>query len=133
MTDAARPRFPWILTVVCALALVILLSLGVWQVQRLQWKEGLIREAEAVSGIETFGMRREQACFLNLPFYQTGKVKKDEIGPADVKITRELLEHTVTDKLDLSTVGDLRYERIEDRLMGLVPHEFKALLLEKPS
>ena len=51
-----------------------------------------IREAEAVSGIQTFGMRREQACFLNLPFYQTGKVKKDDIGPADVKITLELLE-----------------------------------------
>jgi hypothetical protein len=51
-----------------------------------------IREAEAVSGIETFGMRREQARFLNLPFYQTGKVKKDEIGPRDVKITLELLE-----------------------------------------
>ncbi|MBW3630270.1 MAG: glucosamine-6-phosphate deaminase [Gemmatimonadetes bacterium] len=51
-----------------------------------------IREAEAVAGIETFGMRREQACFLNLPFYQTGKVKKDEIGPRDVEITLELLE-----------------------------------------
>jgi glucosamine-6-phosphate deaminase len=51
-----------------------------------------IREAEAVSGIQTFGMRREQACFLNLPFYQTGKVKKDDIGPADVKITLDLLE-----------------------------------------
>jgi glucosamine-6-phosphate deaminase len=51
-----------------------------------------IREAEAVSGIETFGMAREQACFLNLPFYQTGKVKKDPIGPKDVAITLELLE-----------------------------------------
>ncbi|MGH7446861.1 MAG: glucosamine-6-phosphate deaminase [Longimicrobiales bacterium] len=53
-----------------------------------------IREAEAVSGIETFGMKRGQARFLNLPFYQTGKVKKDPIGPADVKITLDLLvEH----------------------------------------
>jgi glucosamine-6-phosphate deaminase len=51
-----------------------------------------IREAEAVSGIETFGMTRDQACFLNLPFYQTGKVRKDPIGPEDVRITRELLE-----------------------------------------
>ncbi|HET7321232.1 MAG TPA: glucosamine-6-phosphate deaminase, partial [Longimicrobiaceae bacterium] len=51
-----------------------------------------IREAEAVSGIETFGMRRGQARFLNLPFYQTGKVKKDEIGPKDVKIVLDLLE-----------------------------------------
>jgi glucosamine-6-phosphate deaminase len=51
-----------------------------------------IREAEAVSGIETFGMRRDQACFLNLPFYQTGKVRKDAIGPRDVEITLKLLE-----------------------------------------
>ena len=51
-----------------------------------------IREAEAVSGIETFGMKREQARFLNLPFYQTGKVRKDPIGPKDVKITLDLIE-----------------------------------------
>ena len=52
----------------------------------------IIREAEAVSGIETFGMRRQQARFLNLPFYQTGKVKKDPIGPDDVAIVLDLLE-----------------------------------------
>ena len=51
-----------------------------------------IREAEAVSGIETFGMKKEQARFLNLPFYQTGKVRKDPIGPEDVRIVLELLE-----------------------------------------
>jgi glucosamine-6-phosphate deaminase len=51
-----------------------------------------IREAEAVSGIETFGMNREQARFLNLPFYQTGKTRKDPIGPEDVRITLELIE-----------------------------------------
>ncbi|HEY8850637.1 MAG TPA: glucosamine-6-phosphate deaminase [Gemmatimonadaceae bacterium] len=51
-----------------------------------------IREAEAVSGIETFGMKREQARFLNLPFYQTGKVKKDPIRPEDVRIVLDLLE-----------------------------------------
>jgi len=51
-----------------------------------------IREAEAVSGIETFGMTRDQARFLNLPFYQTGKARKDPIGPEDVRITLDLLE-----------------------------------------
>jgi glucosamine-6-phosphate deaminase len=54
----------------------------------------IIREAEAIAGIETFGMKREQGRFLNLPFYQTGKVRKDPIGPADVEITLKLLtEH----------------------------------------
>ena len=57
---------------------------------------------------------------------------------ADVELvkigyTRELLAHTVADKLDLATIGELRFDRIEDRLMGLVPHEFKALLAKKPS
>lgn len=31
------------------------------------------------------------------------------------------------------TIGELEFDRIEDRLMGLVPHEFKALLLTKPA
>jgi len=42
--------------------------------------------------------------------------------------TPELLAHTVAGKLDLGSIGELRWDRIEDRLMGLVPHEFKALL-----
>jgi glucosamine-6-phosphate deaminase len=52
----------------------------------------IIREAEAVSGIETFGMSRDHARFLNLPFYQTGKVRKDPVGEKDVEITLELIE-----------------------------------------
>jgi glucosamine-6-phosphate deaminase len=52
----------------------------------------IIREAEAVSGIETVGLPRSSARFLNLPFYQTGKVRKDAIGPKDVAIVRSLLE-----------------------------------------
>jgi glucosamine-6-phosphate deaminase len=52
----------------------------------------IIRESEAVAGIEVMGLTGANARFLNLPFYQTGKVKKDPIGPADVAIVRELLE-----------------------------------------
>ncbi len=51
----------------------------------------VIREAEAVSGIETLGLSRSDARFLDLPFYHTGTVRKDPIGPADVAIIRELL------------------------------------------
>ena len=32
----------WALTAVCAAVLAVLLALGVWQVQRLVWKQGLI-------------------------------------------------------------------------------------------
>ena len=52
----------------------------------------MIRESEAVTGLETLGLEEGAARFLNLPFYQTGKVRKDPIGPADVAIVRELLE-----------------------------------------
>ena len=51
----------------------------------------MIREAEAVSAIETLGLGPANARFLNLPFYQTGTVRKNEIGPADVALVRELL------------------------------------------
>ena len=44
-----------------------------------------------------------------------------------------MLAQTVGDKLDISRIGELRWDRIEDRLMGLVPHEFKALLLRRPA
>jgi len=51
-----------------------------------------IREVEAISAIETLGLRADHARFLNLPFYQTGKVRKDPIGPRDIQIILELLE-----------------------------------------
>ena len=51
----------------------------------------IIRESEAVAGIEVMGLTREHARFLNLPFYQTGQVQKNPIGPADVAIVKELL------------------------------------------
>jgi len=51
-----------------------------------------IREVEAVSAIDTLGLRPEQARFLNLPFYQTGTVRKDPIGERDVEIILELIE-----------------------------------------
>ena len=65
----------------------------------------IIREAEAVSGIEVMGLGRENARFLNLPFYQTGKVRKDAIGPADVEIVADLLEELRPDLIFVA--GDL--------------------------
>jgi glucosamine-6-phosphate deaminase len=51
-----------------------------------------IREVEALSAIQVLDLRPEQARFLNLPFYQTGQVRKDPIGPRDVEIILALLE-----------------------------------------
>jgi glucosamine-6-phosphate deaminase len=65
----------------------------------------IIRESEAVAGIETVGLSRSSARFLNLPFYQTGKVRKDPIGPADVAIVRALLDEVQPDMIFVA--GDL--------------------------
>lgn len=56
----------------------------------------------------------------------TAEVELEKVG-----YTPALLDTTLGGKLDLATVGDLRWDKIEDRLMGLVPHEFKALLLHR--
>jgi glucosamine-6-phosphate deaminase len=65
----------------------------------------LIRESEAVAGIQVVGLSRANARFLNLPFYQTGKVRKDPIGPEDVAIVRALLEEIRPDLIFVA--GDL--------------------------
>ncbi|MBB4798353.1 surfeit locus 1 family protein [Brevundimonas bullata] len=48
---AVRPRFPIVLTILAVALLGVLLALGVWQVQRMQWKEGLMDGAEAAAGL----------------------------------------------------------------------------------
>ncbi|MBK9547968.1 MAG: glucosamine-6-phosphate deaminase [Gemmatimonadetes bacterium] len=89
----------------------------------------VIREGEAVSGIETLGLSRHNARFLNLPFYQTGKVKKDPIGPRDVAIIRALLEEINPDLVLVA--GDLSDPHGTHRLckdaIELALHEVKPL------
>ncbi len=64
MTIKPRRRFPLELTIVCGWAFVILCGLGVWQVQRLQWKNELIARSEAMADLprtdlwRAFGDRR---------------------------------------------------------------------------
>ena len=65
----------------------------------------IIRESEAVAGIRTLGLDERAARFLDLPFYQTGKVKKDPVGKADITIVRALLEEIRPDLVFVA--GDL--------------------------
>ena len=51
MTTTSERGFPWILTVLSAALLAVLIGLGVWQVQRLAWKEALIDQAEAAAAM----------------------------------------------------------------------------------
>ncbi len=61
-------------------------------IEEVQDIKRMIRESEAVAGVRTLGLDDRAARFLDLPFYQTGKVKKDPVGPADVAIVRSLLD-----------------------------------------
>ena len=52
----------------------------------------VIRESEASAGIEALGLTGDRARFLDLPFYQTGEVRKNPISRRDVDIVHALLE-----------------------------------------
>src|SRR2546426_3638890 len=65
----------------------------------------VIRESEAVAALESVGLPPTAARFLNLPFYRTGQVRKDPIGPEDVAIVRALLVETRPDLVFVA--GDL--------------------------
>jgi glucosamine-6-phosphate deaminase len=65
----------------------------------------IIRESEAISAIETLGLTSASARFLNLPFYQTGMVRKANISSADVGMVRALLEELEPDIIFVA--GDL--------------------------
>jgi glucosamine-6-phosphate deaminase len=61
--------------------------------KELQQIKGLIRRAEARAGAKFSGIRQEDRIhFLDMPFYETGRVRKKPIGPEDVQIIKDLLQ-----------------------------------------
>lgn len=58
------------------------------EVRRLK---GLIRFGEAREGARCCGVPSENLHFLNMPFYETGRVKKKPLGEEDIKITVDLI------------------------------------------
>jgi len=54
--------------------------------------KGLIRKSEARAGCRYVGIEDDHMHFLNLPFYETGTVKKKPISDADVQITVDLIK-----------------------------------------
>lgn len=59
------------------------------EVQRIKT---LIRRGEARAAGRSCGIPQERLHFLDLPFYETGRVKKKPLGPDDVRIVAALLE-----------------------------------------
>jgi len=64
---------------------------GESDVREVLFIKGVIRQTEALSAAMNCGVKEENAYFLNLPFYETGKVKKRHVGPEDVKIVLDLV------------------------------------------
>ncbi|HYG19159.1 MAG TPA: PIG-L family deacetylase, partial [Ohtaekwangia sp.] len=54
--------------------------------------KGMIRRGEAKAGGRYVGIPDEQMHFLDMPFYETGAVKKKPLGEEDIKIIVDLLE-----------------------------------------
>lgn len=53
--------------------------------------KGLIRRGEARTACTYNNIPLERCHFLDLPFYETGKIQKNPISEADVEIVRNLL------------------------------------------
>ncbi|MDG3583901.1 glucosamine-6-phosphate deaminase [Galbibacter pacificus] len=53
--------------------------------------KGLIRKRESIAATRYFNVPDTQVHFLNLPFYETGTVKKHPLGPDDIQIVRDLI------------------------------------------
>jgi glucosamine-6-phosphate deaminase len=65
---------------------------GAVDLPELQAVKGLIRRTEARAGARHSGVKPDNIHFLDLPFYETGRVRKKPIGPEDVAITLRLLD-----------------------------------------
>jgi glucosamine-6-phosphate deaminase len=54
--------------------------------------KGLIRRGEAAAGARFCGLTDDQIHFLDMPFYETGKSKKNPISQADIDIVMNLIK-----------------------------------------
>ncbi len=64
-----------------------------------------IRYSEAVAGIEVMGLTEKNARFLDMPFYQTGTVRKNPIGEDDIEVVLSLLREI--EPTHIYVAGDL--------------------------
>lgn len=60
--------------------------------EEVRYIKGLIRKGEARATCLFVGIPEEQIHFMELPFYETGAIKKNPIGVADVQLTADLIE-----------------------------------------
>ncbi len=67
--------------------------------------KGLIRRGEARTACSYAGIKSDHVHFLDLPFYETGKIQKSPISEKDVEIVRALLQEVKPHQIFVA--GDL--------------------------
>ncbi len=67
--------------------------------------KGAIRRAEAKAAVRSFGLDASHVHFLDLPFYETGGIKKYPLSEADIAIIVKLLREIQPDQI--YAAGDL--------------------------
>lgn len=110
---------------------------GEVDIKEIQEIKAFIRYAEAIEGIEVLGLTAGNARFLDMPFYKTGRVRKDPIGEADVQVVLSLLEELKPQHIFVA--GDLSdphgthrmcYQAIGEALVAYNRHHMEGM--DKP-
>ncbi|HRJ49005.1 MAG TPA: glucosamine-6-phosphate deaminase [Phycisphaerales bacterium] len=105
-------------------------SPGIPDTPELQRIKALIRRTEARAGARFSGVRPENIHFLDLPFYETGRVKKNPIGEDDIRLTMELLERVKPHQI--YAAGDLSDPHGTHRVcLSCIVEAFKRLSHEE--
>jgi glucosamine-6-phosphate deaminase len=92
--------------------------------------KGLIRRGEARAGARFCGLPDKQIHFLDMPFYETGRVRKKPIGKADVQLVEELM--TKIKPHQVYAAGDLADPHGTHRVcLDAIFAAFKSLQKEK--
>ncbi|MCK5677763.1 MAG: glucosamine-6-phosphate deaminase [Flavobacteriaceae bacterium] len=55
--------------------------------------KGIIRRKESLASTRYLGLPDKNVHFLDLPFYETGKIKKNKLSDADIKIMTDLISN----------------------------------------
>jgi glucosamine-6-phosphate deaminase len=72
--------------------------------QEIRDVKGFIRKTEAISGARYAGLPDDHIHFMALPFYETGKIKKNTAGEEDIRLTMDLLQKVKPEQV--FTAGD---------------------------
>lgn len=74
-------------------------------ISEVRYLKTIIRQCEARTACNYIGVKSDHVHFLNLPFYETGTIKKGDLGEADMEIVKALLQEVKPHEIFVA--GDL--------------------------